>query len=60
MNDDELQQLLSAYRSECSALKFAASETERSLLAMRKRIQWLQEEMDRSRAKAVFVNEVAK
>lgn len=60
MNDHELQQLLTAYRSECSALKFAASETERSLLAMQKRIQWLQDEIDRSRARFVFVNEVAK
>ena len=60
MSDPELQQLLRAYASEAYALKMAIAETDRTLLAMRKRLQWLQEECVRVRAKSVFVNEVVR
>lgn len=60
MSDPELQQLLLAYEREAYALKMAIAETDRSLLAMRKRLQWLQEECVRARAKSVFVGEVAR
>ncbi len=60
MSDPELQQLLRAYASEAHALKIAIGETDQSLLAMRKRLHWLQEECVRVRAKSVFVNEVVR
>lgn len=60
MSDPELQQLLLAYEREAYALKMAIAETDRTLLAMRKRLQWLQEESVRARAKSVFVNEVVR
>lgn len=60
MSDPELQQLLRAYASEAHALKIAIGETDRTLLAMRNRLQWLQEECVRVRAKSVFVGEVAR
>ena len=60
MSDPELQQLLRAYASEAYALKAAIAETDRTLLAMRKRLQWLQEESARVRAKSVFFTEVVR
>ena len=60
MSDSELQQLLRAYASEAYALAIAIAETNRTLLAMRKRLQWLQEESARVRAKSVFFTEVVR
>lgn len=60
MSDPELKQLLKAFERESFALKLAIAETERSLLAMRKRVEWLEEESVSARAKAVFVNEVVR
>ena len=60
MSDPELQQLLLTYEREAYALKMAIAETDRTLLAMRRRLQWLQEESVRARAKSVFVGEVVR
>jgi hypothetical protein len=60
MSDPELQQLLRAYASEAYALKIAIAEADRTLLAMRRRLHWLQEECVRARAKSVFVGEVVR
>ncbi len=57
--DEQLRDLLRAYASEAYTLKLAISDTERSLLQMRKRIEWLKEESDKARARQVFL-EVAR